>query len=324
MDKLRFVARRLLQGLAALLLIAVINFLLIRAAPGDPATVMAGETGAADEVYLQQLRERFDLDRPLPQQLATYLTHLAQGDLGVSYRQRQPVWDLIAERLPATLLLTGTAFVLSLLFGVALGVWASTRVGTWKDGAISLLATLFYATPIYWLALIGVLVFALWLPWLPAFGFETVGSGYTGLARALDIGHHLILPTLVLAMFYMAIYARMTRAAMLAVAGEDFVKTARAKGLPPGRILRAHVLRNALLPVVTLAGLQAGAMVGGAVLIETVFAWPGIGRLLFEALTQRDYSLLLGTFLVTAALAIAFNVITDVVYTVVDPRIQLS
>ncbi len=285
---------------------------------------MAGETPVRPMRSTCSSCASVDLDRPLPQQLATYLTHLAQGDLGVSYRQRQPVWDLIAERLPATLLLTGTAFVLSLLFGVALGVWASTRVGAWKDGAISLLATLFYATPIYWLALIGVLVFALWLPWLPAFGFETVGSGYTGLARALDIGHHLILPTLVLAMFYMAIYARMTRAAMLAVAGEDFVKTARAKGLPPGRILRAHVLRNALLPVVTLAGLQAGAMVGGAVLIETVFAWPGIGRLLFEALTQRDYSLLLGTFLVTAALAIAFNVITDVVYTVVDPRIQLS
>ena len=151
-----------------------------------------------------------------------------------------------------------------------------------------------------------------------------MGAGYTGLARALDIGQHMVLPTLVLAMFYMAIYARMTRASMLEVAGLDFVKTARAKGLSPGRVLRAHVLRNALLPVVTLAGLQAGAMVGGAVLIETVFAWPGIGRLLFDALAQRDYSLLLGTFLVTAALAVVFNVVTDLVYTVVDPRIQLS
>jgi peptide/nickel transport system permease protein len=140
----------------------------------------------------------------------------------------------------------------------------------------------------------------------------------------LDIGHHLVLPTLVLSMYYMAIYARMTRASMLEVANQDFVKTARARGLSPGRVLRAHVLRNALLPVVTLAGLQAGAMVGGAVLIEMVFAWPGIGRLLFEALIQRDYSLLLGTFLVTAALAVSFNVITDLVYTLVDPRIELS
>jgi peptide/nickel transport system permease protein len=324
MDKLAFIARRLLQGLAALLLIAVMNFMLVRAAPGDPATVMAGESGAADEVFLQQLRERFDLDKPLPAQLATYLGNLARLDLGTSYRQQAPVLDLILERLPATLLLTGSAFLLSLAMGVALGVWASTQVGTWKDSAISVLATLFYATPLYWLALLAVLVFAVWLPWLPAFGYQTVGGGHEGVARWLDIGHHLILPTLVLSMFYMAIYARMTRASMLEVANQDFVKTARAKGLPPGRVLRAHVLRNALLPVVTLAGLQAGAMVGGAVLIETVFAWPGIGRLLFDALTQRDYSLLLGTFLVTAALAVAFNVITDLVYTLVDPRIELS
>lgn len=324
MDKLNFVLRRLLQGVAVLLLIAVMNFLLVHAAPGDPATLLAGESGAADEVFLQQLRERFDLDKPLPVQLATYLGQLARLDLGLSYRQQAPVLDLILERLPATLLLTGSAFVLSLALGVSLGVWASTRVGTWKDSAISVLSTIFYATPLYWLALLAVLVFAVWLPWLPAFGYQTVGAGHEGLARALDIGQHLVLPTLVLSMFYMAIYARMTRASMLEVASQDFVKTARAKGLAPGRVLRAHVLRNALLPVVTLAGLQAGAMVGGAVLIETVFAWPGIGRLLFDALSQRDYSLLLGTFLVTAALAVAFNVITDVVYTLVDPRIELS
>ena len=324
MDKLRYMLRRLVYGVAVLLLIAVMNFLLIRAAPGDPATVMAGESGAADEVFLKQLRERFDLDKPLPMQLATYLGKLVRLDFGLSYRQQQPVLDLIADRLPATLLLTGSAFLLSLAFGVALGVWASTRVGTWKDSAISVFATLFYATPLFWLALLGVLVFAVWLPWLPAFGYESVGAGYAGFARALDIGRHMVLPTLVLAMFYMAIYARMTRASMLEVTNQEFVKTARAKGLSQGRILRAHVLRNALLPVVTLAGLQAGAMVGGAVLIETVFAWPGIGRLLFDALAQRDYSLLLGTFLVTAALAVLFNIITDLVYTVVDPRIALS
>ncbi len=324
MDKLWFLARRLVQGVATLLIIAVVNFVLIRMAPGDPAMVMAGEAGAGDELFLQQLRERFDLDRPMPAQLASYLGHLLRGDLGDSYRQQQPVLDLILERLPATLALTGSALVLSLLAGVSLGVWASARVGTWKDSAVSALATLFYATPLYWLALLAVLVFALWLPWLPPYGQQTVGAGYTGLAHWLDVAHHLVLPTLVLAMFYMAIYARMTRAAMLEVASQDFVRVARAKGLSPGRIQRAHVLRNALLPVVTMAGLQAGAMVGGAVLIETVFAWPGIGRLLYDSLAQRDYSLLLGTFLFTAALAVAFNVITDLVYTLVDPRIELS
>ena len=319
-----FFVRRLLQGVATLLVIAVINFVLIRMAPGDPAMVMAGEAGSGDELFLQQLRERFDLDRPLPEQLASYLAHLMHGDLGESYRQQQPVLDLILERLPATLLLTGTALVISLVLGVSLGVWSSARVGTWKDSAISALATLFYATPLYWLALVAVLVFSLWLPWLPPYGQTTVGAGYTGMAHVLDVAHHLVLPTMVLAMFYMAIYARMTRASMLEVASQDFVRVARAKGLSPGRIQRAHVLRNALLPVVTMAGLQAGAMVGGAVLIETVFAWPGIGRLLFDALAQRDYSLLLGTFLFTAALAVAFNVVTDLVYTLVDPRIELS
>lgn len=324
MNSLRYMAGRLVQGLAALLLIAVMNFLLIHAAPGDPASVLAGESGASDEVFVQQLRVRFELDKPLPTQLANYLGHLARLDLGISYRQQEPVIDLIVARLPATLLLTGSAFVLALLAGMLLGVWASRCVGTWKDSLISVFATLFYATPLYWLALLAALVFSVWLDWLPGFGYVSVGAGFVGVDRILDIALHMVLPTLVLAMFYMAVYARMTRASMLEVANQDFVKTARAKGLSPGRILRAHVLRNALLPVVTLAGMQAGSMIGGAVLIETVFAWPGIGRLLFDALMQRDYSLLLGTFLVTAALAIAFNLVTDWVYTLVDPRIQLS
>jgi peptide/nickel transport system permease protein len=324
MDKLVYFARRLLQGVATLLLIAVINFVLIRAAPGDPAMVMAGESGASDEQFVQELRERFDLDRPLPQQLLSYLGRLVQGDLGESYRQQAPVLDLILERVPATLLLTVSAFILSLIFGVSLGAWASRHAGKWQDSLITTFAMLFYATPLYWVALMGVLVFSVQLDWLPGFGFESVGTGFTGWARALDIAHHLVLPTLVLALFYMAIYARMTRASMLEVASQDFVKTARAKGLSEGRVMRAHILRNALLPVVTLAGMQAGAMVGGAVLIETVFAWPGIGRLLFEALAQRDYALLLGTFLVTASIAVLFNLLTDVVYTLVDPRIELG
>lgn len=324
MAKLVFFMRRLGQGVATLLLIAIINFLLIRAAPGDPATVLAGETGAADEQFMAELRARFDLDRPLPQQLLSYLGRLLQGDLGESYRQQAQVLDLILERLPATLLLTISAFVLSLLFGVALGAWASRHAGKWQDSAITTLAMVFYATPLYWVALMGVLLFSVQLDWLPGFGYETVGAQFTGWARVLDIAHHLVLPTLVLALFYMAIYARMTRASMLEVASQDFIKTARAKGLPESRVVRAHILRNALLPVVTLAGMQAGAMVGGAVLIETVFAWPGIGRLLFEALAQRDYALLLGTFLVTASIAVLFNLLTDVVYTWVDPRIELS
>jgi peptide/nickel transport system permease protein len=323
MKRLRFMSARLLQGLLALVLIATVNFLLIRAAPGDPVSVMAGEAGASDPQFVAQLRSQFGLDQPLGTQLATYLRHVLALDLGYSYRQQQPVLSLIVDRLPATLLLTGSAFALSLLFGVCLGALASRRAGGWLDGAISVFALLFYATPLYWLAMMAVLVFTVQLDWLPAFGYVTVGADLHGLDRALDIGRHLVMPALTLALFYMAVYARMTRASMLDVAQMDFVKTARAKGVRPGRIQRAHILRNALLPVVTLAGIQAGGMIGGAVLTETVFAWPGIGRLMFDALIQRDYNLLLGCFLVTAAMAVLFNLITDLVYTVVDPRIEL-
>jgi peptide/nickel transport system permease protein len=324
MKRLRFMSARLMQGLLALLLIATVNFLLIRAAPGDPVSVMAGEAGASDPQFVAQLRNQFGLDQPLGTQLVTYLRHVLALDLGYSYRQQQPVLSLIAERLPATLLLTGSAFALSLLFGVILGALASRRAGGWLDSAISVFALVFYATPLYWLAMMAVLVFTVQLDWLPAFGYVTVGADLRGIARVLDIAQHLVMPALTLALFYMAVYARMTRASMLEVAQMDFVKTARAKGVRPGRIQRAHILRNALLPVVTLAGIQAGGMIGGAVLTETVFAWPGIGRLMFDALIQRDYNLLLGCFLVTAAMAVLFNLITDLVYTVVDPRIELS
>lgn len=323
MKRLQFMLTRVAQGLVALVLIATVNFMLVRAAPGDPVSVMAGEAGASDQQFVDQLRREFGLDQPLGTQLATYLGHVVRLDLGFSYRQQQPVAKLIADRLPATLLLTGSAFVLSLIFGVVLGALAARKAGSWLDSAITVVALVFYATPLYWLAMMAVLLFTVQMNWLPGFGFMTVGSGLSGLSLAWDIAQHLVLPSLTLALFFMAVYARMTRASMLEVAQMDFVKTARAKGVKPGRIQRAHILRNALLPVVTLAGIQAGSMIGGAVLTETVFAWPGIGRLMFDALLQRDYNLLLGCFLVTAAMAILFNLITDLVYTLVDPRIRL-
>lgn len=320
----RFIAGRLLKAIVILICITILNFFLIHAAPGDPAAVMAGEAGETDAVFLQQLRERFGLDQPLYMQLLIYLKSVVQLDLGYSYRQQLPVLDLIADRLPATLLLSLSAFVISLGLGILAGAVASARQGRWSDTLISMVALVFYATPLFWLALMAVLLFSVQLGWLPGFGYETVGAGYTGIARALDILSHLVLPALTLGLFFMAVYVRMTRASMLEVNTMDFVKTARAKGLRPGVIQRRHVLRNALLPVVTLAGLQAGQLVGGAVLIETVFAWPGIGRLMFEALSQRDYNLLLGVFVISAAMVLLFNMITDVLYRVVDPRIRVT
>lgn len=317
-------ASRLVKALAILIAIVVMNFFLVHAAPGDPAMVMAGEAGAADEKFVEQLREQFGLNRPLHEQLATYVGKIVQGDLGFSYRQQRPVWDILAERLPATLILTLTAFLLALAAGVALGTLAAITVGTWADSAITVVALLAYATPIYWIGLMLSLLFSIQLGWLPAFGYETIGAGYTGLAHAADVARHLVLPVITLGLFYMAGYARLTRASMLEVRGQDFVKTAKAKGLSQSHIVTRHVLRNAILPVITVAGIQAGQLVGGSILIETVFAWPGIGRLAFEAVLQRDYQVLLGIFLVTSVMVILFNILTDILYGLVDPRIQAA
>lgn len=321
MTLLAAILTRAAKAAITLLMIVVLNFFLIHAAPGDPAAVMAGENGAADQIFIDQLRERFGLDQPLYVQFYKYVGGVLQLDLGYSYRQQMPVLDLILDRLPATLLLTLTAFGMSLLLGIIFGLAAAARVGRWSDSAITGLALLFYATPLYWVALMAVLLFSVQLDWLPAFGYETVGAGYTGLAMVVDRLEHLVLPALTLGLFFMAVYLRMTRSSVLEVSQMDFVKTARAKGLGEGVIRRRHILRNALLPVVTLAGLQAGQLVGGAVLTETVFAWPGIGRLMFESLTARDYNTLLGVFLVSAAMVILFNILTDIVYRLIDPRI---
>ncbi|MDI5936427.1 ABC transporter permease [Halomonas kalidii] len=318
----RLFSVRLLKAVIVLFMIVIFNFFLIHMAPGDPAAVLAGEAGATDEEFLRQLREQFGLDQPLYIQLWHYVSGIATLDFGYSYRQQMPVFDLIMARMPATLLLTGTAFVLSLVLGIVAGSLAAARVKKPSGSLIMALALLFYATPLFWVALMSVLVFSVFLDWLPAYGLYTVGAGHTGLALALDVGKHLILPATTLALFFMAIYTRMTRASMLEASQQDFVKTARAKGLKNSVIQRRHILRNALLPIITLAGLQAGQMVGGAILTETVFAWPGIGRLMFEALQQRDYNLLLGIFFFSAALVIVFNIITDLVYGLADPRIK--
>ncbi len=321
---LAFIAQRIAKAVVVLLAIVVLNFMLIRMAPGDPAMVMAGEAGAGDKAFVAQLREKFGLDQPLPVQLYRDMKGVVTLDLGYSFRQQMPVSQLILERLPATLLLTGAAFIISLAFGILFGTLAARWAGTWADTLITIMALLFYATPLFWVALMAILLFSVAMDWLPSFGYETVGANYTGFAHVLDVGAHLILPAITIGLFFMATYARMTRASMLEVKRLDFVKTARAKGLRDSVIQRRHVLRNALLPVVTLAGLQAGTLVGGAVLTETVFAWPGIGRLMYEALLQRDYNLLLGVFVVCSAMVLVFNLITDLIYRSVDPRIEFA
>ena len=324
MSRLGFIAGRLVKGVFIVLVIAVINFILLRLAPGDPVAVFAGQAGAMDPEIMAELRQRLGLDQPMAVQLLRYLQALAQGDLGLSYRQGIPVVILVSERLTATLLLTVSAAILSITLGIIAGTLAARWRGTWADAAISALALLFYATPLFWIGLMAILLFSLELGWFPAFGMMTAGSRYTGLDHVLDVLHHLVLPMTVLGLFFMAVYARLTRASVIEVSELDFVRTARAKGLTEGQITRRHILRNALLPVITFAGIQAGHLIGGTVLVETVFGWPGIGRLAFDSLLQRDYSVLLGIFLITSALVVVFNLITDIVYTIVDPRIEVS
>ncbi|ALX87047.1 ABC transporter permease [Achromobacter denitrificans] len=320
----KFLANRVVKSILVLLMIALFNFFLVRAAPGDPAEILAGQSGAVDAEFIAKLRQELGLDQPMPVQLGHYLKNVATLDLGYSYRQQAPVASLILEHLPATLLLTLSAFAFALLAGVGLGTQAALRVGKWGDTAITTLSMLAYATPLFWVGLMLVLLFSVRLEWLPAFGYESVGAHLTGLARLADVASHLLLPALTLGMFYMAVYARLTRASILEISQQDFVKTARAKGLSERTVIVRHVLRNALLPVITYAGIQAGGLIGGSLLVETVFAWPGIGRLAFDALIQRDYSVLLGVFFVASLIVVVVNLVTDILYTVADPRIELK
>jgi peptide/nickel transport system permease protein len=308
------------RALLMLAAIGLLNFALIRMAPGDPAAVIAGESGASDEQFIAGIRRQYGLDRPLLTQVSAYLGRLAVLDLGISYRTQRPVADIILERVPATLLLTVPALLLAIVVGTSLGAYAATRAGTWKDSLITALAMVFYATPVFWVGLLLILTFSVSLGWLPPFGMAGI-IRKNGMAGVLDVLWHLVMPVASLALFYLAAYVRVARAATVEVLGRDFVRAARAKGASPAGVIRGHVLRNAILPIVTLAGLQVGQVLGGAVVIESVFAWPGIGRLAFDALMQRDYNVILGVFFISSALVVIANLLTDVTLRVIDPRI---
>ncbi len=321
----RFLLRRLPRQLVILLAILVFNFLLLHAAPGDLADTLAGQAGAADSAYVDALRHRLGLDQSLPMQFGHYVASLARLDFGVSPRFNEPVLTLIWERAPATFLLLSTSMVLAVGMGVLLGAIAARRAHTIADEVISIVSLLFYATPVFCVGLILIVVFAVRLRWLPSGGLATVGGSDLGPAGVmLDVARHLVLPATTLALFYMAIYTRLMRASMLDVQRLDFVRTARAKGLPEGVITLRHVLRNALLPLVTMVGLQMASAMGGSVLVETIFGWPGLGRLAFEAISQRDVNLLLGLLILSSVLVVVVNLLVDLLYARLDPRIELG
>jgi len=321
--RLRYFGSRLLLALPVVFGIIVLNFFLIHLAPGDAASVLAGESGAATPEYMESLRSKFGLDQPLTTQFTSYVAQMATFNLGYSFRNDAPVSDLIVERLGPTALLMLSSFSTALVLGTLLGLIAATGRNTWRDAVISIVSLVAYATPVFWLGLMMVIVFAIRLEWLPTSGFETVGSDDEGWAHAGDIARHLVLPAVTLALFYLALYARVMRASVLDQTGLDYVTTARAKGQTERGIMFGHVLRNALLPVLTIAGVQAGNLIGGSVVVETVFGWPGIGTLAFDALQSRDLNLLLGIFFISACLVVVINLIVDLVYVTLDPRIEI-
>ncbi|WP_246693276.1 ABC transporter permease [Methylobacterium sp. WL2] len=320
---MRFLGHRFLLAIPVILGIVVLNFFLIHLAPGDAASVLAGESGAASPEYMEQLRRKFGLDQPMATQFGVYLLNMLHLDLGYSFRNDSPVASLILDRLWPTSLLMLTAFGTALVIGTLLGLVAATGRNSWRDAVISLVSLVAYATPGFWLGLMMIVIFAIRLGWLPTSGFDTVGADNEGWDEVWDVGRHLVMPAVALSLFYLAVYARVMRASVLEQVGMDYVTTARAKGQTEARVMTGHVLRNALLPVVTMAGVQAGNLIGGSIVVETVFGWPGVGTLAFNALQSRDLNLLLGIFFVSACLVVVINLAVDLVYVCLDPRMEL-
>ena len=320
----RLLASRLLQAFGLVIAVVILNFVLVHAAPGDPVETIAGASGGMSPELMAQLRTQYGLDKPLLVQLAVYLGKVLTGDFGYSYFFNIPVLSLILDRVPATLLLVLTAVVGAFLLGTALGVLSSKKPNGVLSQFITVLSLVGFAAPVFWTGIMLVILFASVIPILPVSGMRsTDATGAIGLDDVLDVLHHLVLPTVTLALIYLAQYSRLARSSMLDVLGADFIRTARAKGLADRVVLYKHALRNAVLPVVTVLGLQFGNVLAGAILVETVFNWPGLGRLAFESVLRRDYPTILGLLVFSSVVVIVMNLLTDVAYRLIDPRIKV-
>lgn len=321
-----YLVRRLLHTLLVILGASLLVFALIHMIPGDPALVILGTDATPAEV--ERLHTVLGLNEPLPVQFVRYLGRIVQGQFGDSIFQHEPVMKLIAERLPATIELTVTAMLIAIILGVVTGLISATRPYSFFDAVSALLALGGVAMPVFWLGMLAILLFALKLNWLPSFG-RSVGVGEavleffrTGSGEAMwQAIQHLILPALTLGAFSAALISRLVRSAMLEVLNQDYIRTARAKGLLEFRVVTHHALRNGLIPVVTVVGLQVGVLLGGAVITETIFAWPGLGRLLINAISQRDYPLIQGIVFVAALIVSLINLLVDLLYAWLNPRV---
>ncbi|WP_022719843.1 ABC transporter permease [Rhodopseudomonas sp. B29] len=313
---------KLANAAALLLAVLVLNFCLIHTAPGDPVQVIAGEMGGASAEVIASLRAKYGLDHSLIEQLFTYLHNVLRGDFGYSYYFNQPVLGLIAQRLPATLYLALASVVMAVVIGTLLGVASARRPNGLFSHAVTVVSLAGYAAPVFWTGLLLLLLFGSVWPILPVNGMSDVVHPKQGIAHLLDVLKHLILPSATLAMVFVAQYSRLARVNMIDVLSADYVRTARAKGLPESVVIFKHALRNALIPIVTVVGLQFGNLFAGAVLVETVYSWPGMGRLVYDSILRRDYPTLMAVLFFSAVLVIAANIITDLVYRLIDPRIR--
>jgi dipeptide transport system permease protein len=332
---LSFIFRRLSVVIPTFFGVTILAFALIHMIPGDPIVVMAGERGMSDERHAE-LAAQLGIDRPLVEQYLAYIGNVLTGNLGISFVSRTPVLTEFFELFPATLELSISAMLIAVIFGIPAGIIAAINRGKWPDHTLMGAALTGYSMPIFWWALILILVFSGYLGWTPVTnrisllyffepvtGFMLIDSLLSGQPGAFwSAVHHLILPATALATIPLAVIARMTRSSMLEVLGDDYIRTARAKGLAPKRVIGVHALRNALIPVVTVIGLQVGTLFAGAILTETIFAWPGIGKWLLESISRRDYPVVQGGILLVATTVILVNLAVDILYGMIDPRIR--
>lgn len=319
---LALLLRRLAQAVPLLLGVVVLNFTLIQMVPGTFLDVMTAEQQVTDQAMIDRLRVTYGMDQPPSIQLLKYIGSVARLDFGYSYRHNLPVIDVLWAHLPATLLLMLTALLIAVLVGSAAGIVSALKVNTWWDTAVSVFAVLCFAAPSFWLGIMLMILFCVKLGWFPVGGMATIGLDGGFWRQALDILHHLFLPALTLGLFYSASYARVMRASMLEVSSMDHVRTAYAKGLKRSTVVLRHIARNAMLPVVTLFGLQLGAVLGGSIVVEAVFSWPGIGGVLFDSVMSRNYPVVLGILVLSSVVVILANILIDLLYVRLDPRIK--
>lgn len=314
--------RKIIFSVFLLLAVIILNFLLIHIAPGDVVDTLVGEMGGATPELIAQIRTEYGLDRSMSEQLWAYVSKAAVGNLGISFAHNKRVSDLILERLPATVILVLTALVVALFLGTLLGVVAAQKPNSLFSHFTTVFALTGFSSPIFWTGIMLLILFAYYLPIFPSFGMSTTGQEATYWAYLWDVAKHLALPAITLSSVYLASYSRIARASMMDVLGSDYIRTARAKGLSRRVVVYKHALKNALLPVVTMAGLQLSHLIAGAVVVETVFSWPGIGEIAFESILQRDYPLLLGILFYSTVIVVVANIITDLTYRLLDPRIK--